>query len=150
MKKVYYSDEAVSPIIATILLIGITVILAATLIAILSTFSNSTHFHDIDTAEYIEGPFNYNAGKEYYLNITSTSQIVPLGQITIEIFNGSTMIYTGNLLNKTSGSVTITDIVNTNFSPANSVSIILTGKDDTITTTDLIYDSTLFATVTPS
>ncbi|MGP6206961.1 archaellin/type IV pilin N-terminal domain-containing protein [Cuniculiplasma sp. SKW3] len=150
MKRVYNEDSAVSPIIATILLIGITVILAATLIAILSTFNNSTHFHDIDTSEYMEGPFNLSNGNEYFLNITSTSQIVPLGQITIEIFNGSKVLYEGNLLNKTTGNIKIVDQVNAQFSPANSVEIMLSGKENRITSSDLIYDSTLFATVTPS
>ena len=150
MKRVYIEDNAVTPVIATILLIGITVILAATLITIVSTFNNSTHFHDIGTAEYIEGPFNVTDGNQYFLNITSTSQIVPLGQITIEIFNGTHVIYQGNLLNKTSGNIKITDQVNTEFSPANSILMLLSGKNDRITSTDLIYDSTLFATVTPS
>ncbi len=150
MKDVYKQDRGVTPIIATILLIGITVILAATLIAILSTFNNSSHIHNLDSQEYLSGPYNSTGANTYYLNVTSTSQLVPLGQVNVEIFNGSTLVYSGNLLNKSSKGITITDTVSDQLSAGNSIIIEMSGKQNKITSMTLIYASTVFATVTPT
>ncbi|MCL4356835.1 MAG: type IV pilin [Candidatus Thermoplasmatota archaeon] len=151
MKEVHSPDEAVSPIIATILLIGITVVLAATLIVILHSFTNSSHIEEVSSAQYMAGPFNSTSpqGKLYYFNISSTSVQVPLGQIHVVIFNGTTLIFTGTLATSSNANVTVSP-TSPDFSAGNSVMIILTGKEKIITTMSLIYASSVFATVSPT
>ena len=151
MKEVHSPDEAVSPIIATILLIGITVVLAATLIVILHSFTNSSHIEEVSSAQYMAGPFitHSGSGRIYYFNITSTSVQVPLGQIHVVIFNGTTLVFSGTLASFTNASVTISPNL-PDFSAGNSVMITLTGKEKIVTTMSLIYASSVFATVSPT
>ncbi len=148
MKEVVTEDRAVSPIIATILLIAITVVLAATLISILSTFTNSTHLEDIDSSLSLSGVMNTTKTNSYDLNVSSTSTSPSLSQIFIEIFDGSREIYDGSLAPGQHGNLTITTNMTT-FSPLGFIKLSLTGKYSTITEVELIYASSVFATVTP-
>ncbi|MHB1440194.1 MAG: archaellin/type IV pilin N-terminal domain-containing protein [Cuniculiplasma sp.] len=148
MKDVRSGDKAVSPIIATILLIAITVVLAATLISILSTFTNSTHLENIDSSLSLSGVQNSTENNCYYLNVSSTSASPSLSQIFIEIFDGSREVYDGSLSNHTGKNVTIIANMGT-FSAGNYIQLKLSGKYNKITTVELIYASSVFATVTP-
>ncbi len=148
MKEVITEDRAVSPIIATILLIAITVVLAATLISILSTFTNSSHIEDIDSSLSLSGVINNTKTNSYYLNISSTSTSPSLSQIYVEIFDGSRVIYDGSLASSTHGNITISSNLTT-FSPLNNIKLTIKGKYNTITEVELIYASSVFATVTP-
>ena len=148
MKEVITEDRAVSPIIATILLIAITVVLAATLISILSTFTNSSHIEDIDSSLSLSGVINNTKTNSYYLNISSTSTSPSLSKIFVEIFDGSRVIYDGSLAPGTHGNITIYTTTTT-FSPLNNIELTLKGKYSTITEVELIYASSVFATVTP-
>ncbi len=148
MKEVVSKDKAVSPIIATILLIAITVVLAATLISILSSFTNSTHIEDINSSLSLSPAMKTATGTSYDLNITSTSTSPPLSQITIEIFNGSKVLYDGPIKNGLTGSVTFNLGTNTTFKAGDVIEISIQGKE-LISTVDLIYASTEFSTVTP-
>jgi flagellin-like protein len=151
MKKVFQSDKAVSPIIATILLIAITVVLAATLISILSTLTNSTHAQTIDSSVSLSNAIKNQSGtsNEYYLNVSSTSVSPSLSSMQIEIFDGSVRVYEGPLSNRTSANITITDVISSTFSAGNVIEITLSGKNIKITSVDLIYANTVFSTVTP-
>ena len=101
------NDKAVSPIIATILLIAITVVLAATLVTILGGFTHGVgNTVEIASASVFEGSdtggkAGYNA--TLYLNITSSSSNISSSQITVVVTmsNGHTNTFT-----LTSGNVT--------------------------------------------
>lgn len=150
MKDVRTADKAVSSIIATILLIGITVVLAATLITVLSGFTNSSHLENVSSSLSLSNKVkNTDGNSVYYLNVSSVSVSPPLGQITVEIFNGSSLLYDGPITNSASGNVTFS-FPSPDFSAGNVISIILKGKNSTITTIELIYASTVFSTVSPS
>lgn len=150
MKDVRTGDKAVSSIIATILLIGITVVLAATLITVLSGFTNSSHLENVSSSLSLSNKVkNTDGNSVYYLNISSVSVSPPLGQITVEIFNGSSLLYDGPITNSASGNVTFS-FPSPDFSAGNVISITLKGKNSTITTIELIYASTVFSTVSPS
>ncbi len=149
MKEVHTPDEAVSPIIATILLIGITVVLAATLIVILHSFTNSSHIEEVSSAEYLGGPTINATTVTYYLNITSTSIQVPLGQIHVDIFNGTSLLFSGTLAYSTNATFIVSPL-KTDFSAGNVINITLLHKTERITSMSLIYASSVFATVSPS
>ncbi len=148
MKMVVGEDKGVSPIIATILLIAITVVLAATLISILSTFTNSTHLENIDASMSLSGSMKGTTNNSYDLNISSTSTSPPLSQIFVTVFNGSKQIYDGSLSPGTHGNLTITSDLKT-FSPGGYIKLTLAGKRSKLTEIELIYASSVFATVTP-
>lgn len=150
MKDVRKEDKAVSSIIATILLIGITVVLAATLITVLSGFTNSSHLENVSSSLSLSNQVKNADGEGvYFLNVSSVSVSPPLGQITIEIYNGSSLLYDGPITNSASGNVTFS-FTSPDFSAGNIISITLTGKNSMITTIDLIYASSVFSTVSPS
>jgi hypothetical protein len=99
----------------------------------------------------LSNKLNNTNNNVYYLNVSSVSISPPLGQITVEIFNGSSLLYDGPITNSASGNVTFSfNATLPDFSAGNSISITLKGKDNTITTMELIYASTVFSTVSPS
>ncbi len=149
MKQVFQQDKAVTPIIATILLIGITVVLAATLIVILHSFTTSSHIEEVSANQYLCGPYNNTNGNLYFLNVTSTSIQVPLGQISINMYNGSILVYSGTLAPHTFKNVTITSALS-NFAAGSDIKISVAGHNDLITSVSLIYASSVFATVNPT
>ncbi len=151
MREVRKDDKGVTPIIATILLIGITVVLAATLISILSGFTNSTHLENVNSSISLSGPMEHgNTSIQYDLNITSASESPPLSQIIVEIFDGSSLVFNGPIVQGGSGNVSFSFSPSyPDFSAGNVISITLSGENDHITTIDLIYASTEFATVSP-
>ena len=95
-------DKAVSPIIATILLIAITVVLAATLYTVLGGFTKGLSSGN-PTASIT---FDETSTNNYSLSVNSISGNVSLSSVVLQIFNGS---YTGSLnLGTTSSSGHIT------------------------------------------
>ena len=83
-------DKAVSPIIATILLIAITVVLAATLYTVLGGFTKGLSSGN-PTASI---SFDETSTNNYSLSVNSISGNVSLSSVVLQVFNGS---YTGSL-----------------------------------------------------
>ncbi|MHB1439757.1 MAG: archaellin/type IV pilin N-terminal domain-containing protein [Cuniculiplasma sp.] len=103
------NDKAVSPIIATILLIAITVVLAATLVTILGGFthgvSNTVVTVGATTAEVNASSSSSDLSYVVYLNISSSSTNLTASSVTLEI-NGTVV---GTLASGTkSGGITVT------------------------------------------
>ena len=94
-------DKAVSPIIATILLIAITVVLAATLYTVLGGFTKGlSSGNPTASINFVESsPDNYS------LSVNSISGNVSLSSVVLQVFNGT---YTGsiNLGTATTGYIT--------------------------------------------
>ena len=78
-------DKAVSPIIATILLIAITVVLAATLYTVLGGFTKGlSSGNPTASISFVEtSPFNYS------LSVNSVSGNVSLSIVDLQVFNGT-------------------------------------------------------------
>jgi flagellin-like protein len=78
-------DKAVSPIIATILLIAITVVLAATLVTILGGFthgvSNTVETAGVNSKIVSTG----STSGEIYINVTSSSSAISSSAITLTV-----------------------------------------------------------------
>jgi flagellin-like protein len=89
-------DKAVSPIIATILLIAITVVLAATLVTILGGFT-----HGVSNTVETAGVTSHITKTDISFNVSSSSSNISLSSITITLTNA----YLG-----TSGSGTTTSM----------------------------------------
>ena len=104
-------DKSVSPIIATILLIAITVVLAATLVTILGGFTHGvSNTVEIAGASVFEGTDSGSSGSysaTLYVNISSSSSTIPNSQITLiaTMTNGYTLSgYLSSLSNVTTSS----------------------------------------------
>ena len=83
-------DKAVSPIIATILLIAITVVLAATLYTVLGGFTKGlSSGNPTASISFVESsPDNYS------ISVNSISGNVSLSSVVLQVFNGT---YTGSI-----------------------------------------------------
>ena len=83
-------DKAVSPIIATILLIAITVVLAATLYTVLGGFTKGlSSGNPTASISFVESsPDNYS------ISVNSVSGNVSLSSVVLQVFNGT---YTGSI-----------------------------------------------------
>ena len=91
-------DKAVSPIIATILLIAITVVLAATLVTILGGFT-----HGVSNTVETAGVTSHITTNDISFNVSSSSSNISLSSITITLTNakiGSSTGPTSELLSK--------------------------------------------------
>ena len=75
-------DKAVSPIIATILLIAITVVLAATLVTILGGFT-----HGVSNTVETAGVTSHITKTDISFNVSSSSSNISLSSITITLTN---------------------------------------------------------------
>ncbi|MHB1439758.1 MAG: archaellin/type IV pilin N-terminal domain-containing protein [Cuniculiplasma sp.] len=82
------NDKAVSPIIATILLIAITVVLAATLVTILGGFT-----HGVSNTVETAGVTDKITSSQITISVQSSSSAIPSSSITITV--------TGATINKT-------------------------------------------------
>ncbi|MGP6293665.1 archaellin/type IV pilin N-terminal domain-containing protein [Caldiplasma sukawensis] len=153
MKSVFEKKEkAVTPIIATILLIAITVVLATTLITILSSITNFTSQGSIDSDVSLQGPFPVSgaAGENcYYLNITSTSTKVSMVSITVEIFDSNGIMYKGSLGNVNTNNLTINTGGQSYFTAGDVINI-LSKNGNRIDNVYLIYADEVFNEVTPT
>ena len=78
-------DKAVSPIIATILLIAITVVLAATLVTILGGFT-----HGVSNTVETAGVTSHITTKDIFFNVSSSSSNISSSDITISV-SGATL-----------------------------------------------------------
>jgi flagellin-like protein len=78
-------DKAVSPIIATILLIAITVVLAATLVTILGGFT-----HGVSNTVETAGVTSHITKTDISFNVSSSSSNISLSSITITFTNAAT------------------------------------------------------------
>ena len=167
-------DKAVSPIIATILLIAITVVLAATLYTVLGGFTKGlSSGNPTASISFLEtSPDNYS------LSVNSVSGNVSLSSVVLQVFNGT---YTGsiNLGTATTGNITglgtsskstnnVTYTVNTGgskyLSPTTSISLtnvlskktsLLPGHWGNVTVTSIILkdistNSALTTTTSPA
>ena len=78
-------DKAVSPIIATILLIAITVVLAATLYTVLGGFTKGlSSGNPTASISFVEAsPYNYS------LSVNSISGNVSLSSVVLQVYNGT-------------------------------------------------------------
>ena len=99
-------DKAVSPIIATILLIAITVVLAATLYTVLGGFTKGlSSGNPTASISFVETSTN-----NYSISVNSISGNVSLSSVVLEVFNGSETAsinigtYTGHNFNLTPAS----------------------------------------------
>ena len=73
-------DKAVSPIIATILLIAITVVLAATLVTILGGFT-----HGVSNTVETAGVTSHITKNDIFFNVSSSSSNISASSITISL-----------------------------------------------------------------
>ena len=78
-------DKAVSPIIATILLIAITVVLGATLVTILGGFT-----HGVSNTVETAGVTSHITKTDISFNVSSSSSNISLSSITITLTNAVT------------------------------------------------------------
>ena len=92
-------DKAVSPIIATILLIAITVVLAATLVTILGGFT-----HGVSNTVETAGVTSHITKTDISFNVSSSSSNISLSSITITVTNA--------YLNSSSAKITSTSLAN--------------------------------------
>jgi len=93
-------DKAVSPIIATILLIAITVVLAATLVTILGGFTHGVS-NTVETAGVTSNVVNatgqhYSTSSYYsaviFVNVSSSSTAISTSSITVTL-SGASFLY---------------------------------------------------------
>ena len=85
-------DKAVSPIIATILLIAITVVLAATLVTILGGFT-----HGVSNTVETAGVTSHITSTDIFINVSSSSSAISASSITVSI-TGASFKGTGDTL----------------------------------------------------
>ena len=85
-------DKAVSPIIATILLIAITVVLAATLYTVLGGFTKGLSSGNPTASASFTG-----SAANYSIDFTSVSGNVSMSSLTLQISNGSSPVLSVNL-----------------------------------------------------
>ena len=104
MKQIIYKeDKAVSPIIATILLIAITVVLAATLYTVLGGFTKGLSSGSASASISFTG-----TSPNYSIAFTSVAGNVSMSSLTLEIYNGSASVQSVSLAGAyTSGSNTV-------------------------------------------
>jgi flagellin-like protein len=95
-------DKAVSPIIATILLIAITVVLAATLVTILGGFTHGAG----NTVEAAGVVTTMSSNGTITAKVSSSSQVLTNSQITYTLTLNGTFVYTGLLSNSYDDNVT--------------------------------------------
>ena len=88
------NDKAVSPIIATILLIAITVVLAATLVTILGGFTHGAG-NTVETAG-VTTSLSTN-GTTMTASVSSSSQALTDSQISFTLTVNGTIVFTGTL-----------------------------------------------------
>ena len=91
-------DKAVSPIIATILLIAITVVLAATLVTILGGFT-----HGVSNTVETAGVTSHITSKYIFINVSSSSSAISASSITITITGASFKVTSGDTLAEVAG-----------------------------------------------
>ena len=141
-------DKAVSPIIATILLIAITVVLAATLVTILGGFTHSASNTFGDAAANVNETSTTSGSYYTQMSITSFSGAsVSNSQVTITVTLSDGASISGTLpttstaktIGTSSNSVSITSS-SVNFT-AGSV-YVLTSATGSITSIELTHDST--------
>ena len=83
-------DKAVSPIIATILLIAITVVLAATLVTILGGFTHGVS-NTVETAGVTSNVVSTSTPHVYeiFINVSSSSSSISSSAVTISVTGGN-------------------------------------------------------------
>ena len=105
LKPVLYDkDKAVSPIIATILLVAITVILASTLyLALGGFFSHTTTASPTVTVGATNQTVSTGHGYEYVLSFGTPTSTVPLSDVILKVTLSSGVIISSPALSSTSG-----------------------------------------------
>ena len=111
MKRIFFKkDKAVSPIIATILIIAITVILAAVLYAVVGGYggllAKPTPTAGVTVADSGVG----TSSAKYTFSVTDVNGNVSLANVELRIYNGTTVVTSGALSTYT----TATRITTTN------------------------------------
>ncbi len=134
-------DKAVSPIIATILLIAITVVLAATLVTILGGFTHGVS-NTVETAGVTSNvvPTTYGYD-ELFINVSSSSSSISSSAVTISVTGGnigsssgptseslSTAATSTSPSTFTGGSDYVVDVYSTSSSSAISFELIYKGN----------------------
>ena len=101
MKQIIYKeDKAVSPIIATILLIAITVVLAATLYTVLGGFTSglSNSGSAAVSGTFANTSTNVKLGYQYTFSVSSTSSGgISISSLELKFTNGTGTFNTGAL-----------------------------------------------------
>ena len=92
MNKIYRKEEGVSPVIATILMVAITVVLAATVYIMVSGYMTGTNTSNIQVSltKVQNGDYNYTVS----INTISgaPSQGISWNDVTIKLVNGSAVL----------------------------------------------------------
>jgi flagellin-like protein len=133
-------DKAVSPIIATILLIAITVVLAATLVTILGGFTHGVS-NTVETAGVTSNVVPTTNGYELFINVSSSSSSISSSAVTISVTGGnigsssgptseslSTAATSTSPSTFTGGSDYVVDVYSTSSSSAISFELIYKGN----------------------
>ncbi len=130
------NDKAVSPIIATILLIAITVVLAATLVTILGGFTHGVSNTVVTMSATTQETSNSSTSYTVYVNVSASSTNLSTSQVTLFINGaneGSLASYITSHANATTESSTITAGSTFSFSFNSTVtSLELTYKGNTL------------------
>ena len=95
--RLYEKDRAVSPIIATILIVAITVVLAATLYAVVGGYG-SLIGKGTPTAGITVSTTTSNGAPVYTVSVTSVSGTVKLSNVQVKIILKDGSSYTSNAL----------------------------------------------------
>lgn len=119
MKTIYkrkWREDAVSPVIATILMVAITVVLAAVLYLLVSGLigGGTTTEPNIN----IESPGTPEPGGEWVLEIASVSAAESLGSYKVSVLNGSTSAISATALDTVKASGASGDGLTLAFSDA--------------------------------
>ncbi len=106
-------DKAVSPIIATILLIAITVVLAATLYTVLGGFTKGlSSGNPTATANFVESSTN---ASDYTISFASISGNISVSSVELQLYNGTTVSDIALHSGQSSGSGGINQLNNVNY-----------------------------------
>jgi flagellin-like protein len=136
-------DKAVSAIIGTILIVAITVVLAATLYAVLGGFGGLIGKPTPTASMTVSSSGVGSASEVYSLTFTSVSTNVSLSDVILRVTIGSNT-YSSTPLAGSASSYAPTLIL-TGATPTSSATIGVAGSGSYLT-----YDTTITLTITPS
>ena len=145
--RLYEKDKAVSPIIATILIVAITVVLAATLYAVVGGYGSLIGKGTPTAGITVTSTTTSGGAPVYTVSVTSVSGTVSLSNVQVKIILKNGNSYTSNALSSYSKSTSITGsgyslLVSTSSGNDNlgaAVSMTLTGQKSTTPTIAHLY-----------
>jgi flagellin-like protein len=136
-------DKAVSAIIGTILIVAITVVLAATLYAVLGGFGGLIGKPTPTASMTVSSSGVGGANEIYTLTFTSVSTNVSLSDVILRVTIGSSTYSSTTLASSVSGYTPTMSL--SGATPTSTAAIAIAGSGSYLT-----YDTTITLTITPS